>query len=174
MKSTVGEITVALFMSGVAAVLAAIVGFVGAIFLCQALLHGEATESSLVLAPAAAIVFGVIVFLVALRKVMSTVPQMIRDNRLDHHLVLRTQKYAASCVVPVGWSATLPFARISPRKPLEAVCELCRVQLGGHSLGTPTQRDLMPPLPRNHCKPDISGGPIIQLCGPFKGNGDYE
>jgi hypothetical protein len=50
-KSTAGEITVAIFMSGVFAVLAAIVGFVGTIFICQALLHGDATESSLLLAP---------------------------------------------------------------------------------------------------------------------------
>jgi hypothetical protein len=123
MKSTVGEITVALFMSGVAAVLAAIVGFVGAIFLCQALLHGEATESPLVLAPAAAIVFGVIVFLVALRKVMSTVPQMIRDNRLGHHLALRTQKSAAFCVVPVGWLLfPLPEFRLGNHWRLPANC----------------------------------------------------
>jgi hypothetical protein len=33
--------------------------------------------------------------------------------------------------VPGGSSATLPFARISLRKPSEAVCEPRRVRLGG-------------------------------------------
>ena len=82
-KSAAGEITVAIFMSGVFAVLAAIVGFVGTKFLCQPLLHGEANESSLLLAPVAAIIFGVIVFLIALRKIIGHVKsQMTRDNRL--------------------------------------------------------------------------------------------
>src|ERR1700677_1459039 len=33
--------------------------------------------------------------------------------------------------VPPGWSPTLPFARISRKKPSEAVCETRRVRLGG-------------------------------------------
>jgi hypothetical protein len=41
MKSPVGENFIAFLMSGVAAVLAGIVGFVGAIFLCAKLLYGE-------------------------------------------------------------------------------------------------------------------------------------
>ena len=69
MKSTVGESIVTVLMSGVAAAIAAIVGFVGAIFLCQTLLHGEMTEWALVLAPATALIFAVIVFVTVLRKI---------------------------------------------------------------------------------------------------------
>jgi hypothetical protein len=69
MKSTAGESFIAFVMSGVAAVLAAIVGFVGGIFLCQRLLSGEMTEWALILAPATALVFGVVVFVFAFRKI---------------------------------------------------------------------------------------------------------
>ncbi len=69
MKSTVGESIVAALISGVAAVIAAIVGFVGEIFICQTLLRGEMTEWALVLAPATALVLAVSVFVIALRKI---------------------------------------------------------------------------------------------------------
>lgn len=69
MKSTVGESLIAVLMSGVAALLAAVVGFVGAIFLCSKLFSGEATESALILAPATAIVFAVAVFVFAFWKI---------------------------------------------------------------------------------------------------------
>jgi hypothetical protein len=69
MKSTAGEIFIAVLMSGVAAVFAAVVGFVGAIFLCSRLFSGEATESALILAPATAVVFAVAVFVFAFWKI---------------------------------------------------------------------------------------------------------
>ena len=69
MKSTAGEILVAVLMSGVAAVFAAVVGFVGAIFLCSKLFSGEARESALILAPATALVLAFAVFVFAFRKI---------------------------------------------------------------------------------------------------------
>jgi len=69
MKSTVGESIVTVLMSGVAAVIAAVVRFVCAIFLCQTLLRGEMTEWALVLAPATALIFAVTVFVIVLRKI---------------------------------------------------------------------------------------------------------
>lgn len=69
MKSTVGESFIAFVMSGVAALLAAVVGFVGAIFLCEKLFSGEMTEWALILAPATALVFAATVFVFAFRKI---------------------------------------------------------------------------------------------------------
>jgi hypothetical protein len=69
MKSSVGENFIARLMSGLAAVLAAIVGFGGAIFLCAKLLHGETWEWALILVPATAIMFAIAVFDLALRKI---------------------------------------------------------------------------------------------------------
>jgi hypothetical protein len=69
MKSTVGETIVALTMSCVAALLAVVVGFVGATFLCGALLSGEMREWALILSPATALVFAVTVFVFVFRKI---------------------------------------------------------------------------------------------------------
>jgi hypothetical protein len=48
MRSTLGESLVAVLMAGVAAFFAAILGFVGAAWLCSALLSGEMGEWGLV------------------------------------------------------------------------------------------------------------------------------
>ena len=68
-RSTSGEIAVAILMSCAAAAVAAIVGFVGAIFLCAKLLSGESSESALILAPATALVLAVVVFVFSFRKI---------------------------------------------------------------------------------------------------------
>lgn len=68
MNSTVGEIFIAFLISGVVAVLAAIVGFFAGVLLPNILLRGEATEAGLVLAPAMALIFGAAVFVFAFRK----------------------------------------------------------------------------------------------------------
>jgi hypothetical protein len=60
---TIGELMFAILLAFVCALLAAIVGFVGAIFLCQRLLVGEKTEWAFILAPVGAILFGVPGFL---------------------------------------------------------------------------------------------------------------
>ena len=69
MNSTIGENVVAVLMSGFAAIIASILGFVFSIILCSTFLHGEMTEWSLILAPAAAVVFAVSAFAFALRKI---------------------------------------------------------------------------------------------------------
>ncbi len=69
MKSTAGESIIAFVISVVAAALAAIVGFVGAIFLCGKLLSGEMTEWALILAPATALTFAAAAFVFAFRKI---------------------------------------------------------------------------------------------------------
>lgn len=69
MKSTAGETFIAFVVSVVAAVPAAVVGFVGAIFLCEKIFSGEMTEWALILAPATALVFAVAVFVFAFRKI---------------------------------------------------------------------------------------------------------
>jgi drug/metabolite transporter (DMT)-like permease len=56
-------------MAGVAAVFAAVLGFVGAIFLCGELLSGEMTEWGLILAPTTALIFGIGVFVLVFRKI---------------------------------------------------------------------------------------------------------
>jgi hypothetical protein len=66
-ERTLGEVCFAALLGTAAAVPAAIVGFVLAIVLCGAVLHGEATESSLVLAPFFAIVAGVGTFAAVFR-----------------------------------------------------------------------------------------------------------
>jgi len=68
MKSTRGEILVAVLISGVLAVLAAIGGFVAGVFLCTKLFTGEGTESGLVVATALALLVGTAVFVFAFRK----------------------------------------------------------------------------------------------------------
>ncbi len=68
MKSTTGELFFAFLISAVVAVLAAVVGFFAGVFLPEALLSGESTESGLVLAPAMALVFGTVAFVLAFRK----------------------------------------------------------------------------------------------------------
>lgn len=60
MKSTVGEIFVALVIAGVAATFAAILGAVATIFFCTKL-PGEASESGLI-APLVGLVIGIVVF----------------------------------------------------------------------------------------------------------------
>ena len=69
MNSTVGENIVAVLMSGVAAIIAGIVGFVSAIVLCSTFLRGEMTEWDLILAPVAALVFAVSAFVFAFKKI---------------------------------------------------------------------------------------------------------
>jgi hypothetical protein len=69
MKATVGEQFVAVLMSGFAAFLAAIAGFVGTIYLCGRLLRGEMTDWALILAPATAVVFAIAVFVLVFRKI---------------------------------------------------------------------------------------------------------
>jgi hypothetical protein len=68
MKSILGENFVAILISGVIAVLAAVVGAIGGIFLCTKLFTGEGTESALVVAPALALLVGTAVFVFAFRK----------------------------------------------------------------------------------------------------------
>jgi hypothetical protein len=70
MGTRLGEIIFATVLSALAAVLAAVVGFVGAIALSSALFSGEATESALVLAPASALGMAVIAFIVSFRKLL--------------------------------------------------------------------------------------------------------
>jgi hypothetical protein len=69
MKSTAGEIFIAFLMSGVAAVFAAALGFVGASLLCSTLLSGEMTEWALIWAPITALVFAVAAFVFVFRKI---------------------------------------------------------------------------------------------------------
>ncbi len=71
MKSTRGEILVAVLISGVLAVLAAIGGFVAGIFLCRLFFSGESSESALILAPATALLVGAAAFVFAFRKMSS-------------------------------------------------------------------------------------------------------
>jgi uncharacterized membrane protein len=68
MKSTLGENLVAVLISGVVAILTAIAGLVGGIFLCNKLFTGEGTESALVVAPVLALLVGTAVFVFAFRK----------------------------------------------------------------------------------------------------------
>jgi len=70
-QRTIGEIFFAVALSAVAAALAAIAGFVGAIFLCAKLLTGEAGEAALVLAPATAVVLAVVVFSIFYGKIIT-------------------------------------------------------------------------------------------------------
>jgi hypothetical protein len=56
-------------MSSVAAVFAAVVGFVGAILCCSTFLSGEMTEWDLILAPATALIFAVATFIFAFQKI---------------------------------------------------------------------------------------------------------
>jgi ABC-type multidrug transport system permease subunit len=69
MKSTAGESIIALLISGVAALIAAVVGFVFAIYVCGKLLRGEMGEWALILAPVTAVVSAVAVFVIAFRKI---------------------------------------------------------------------------------------------------------
>jgi len=66
-EPTSGELLVAIALASVPAVLAAIVGFAGAIFLCGRLFAGEMTEWGLILAPVTALIFGAGVFVAAFR-----------------------------------------------------------------------------------------------------------
>jgi hypothetical protein len=68
MKSTPGESFFAFLISAIVAVLAAVVGFFAGVLLPNILLRGEATEAGLVLAPAMALIFGGVVFVLAFRK----------------------------------------------------------------------------------------------------------
>jgi ABC-type multidrug transport system permease subunit len=67
-KSTAGESIIALLISGVAAAIAGVVGFVLAIFFCGKLLRGELGEWALIMAPVTAVVFAVAVFVTAFTK----------------------------------------------------------------------------------------------------------
>lgn len=70
-QRTIGEIIFAIVLSGVAAAIAAVAGFVGAAFLCAKLLIGEAGEAALVLDPATALVLAVVAFSVCFRKIIT-------------------------------------------------------------------------------------------------------
>ena len=70
-KSTIGEIVFASVLSCVVAALAAIVGFVGGIFLCGLLFSGEARESALHVGPTLALLSGSAVFVICFRKIIT-------------------------------------------------------------------------------------------------------
>ena len=70
-RPTIGEIVFASVLSTVAASIAAVVGFVGAAFLCAKLLSGEAGEAALVFDPAAALVLAVVAFSICFRKLIT-------------------------------------------------------------------------------------------------------
>jgi uncharacterized membrane protein len=71
MKTTFGENIFATVLSGIAAALAGIVGFVGGIFICDWLFAGEMTEWALIIAPATALVMAVISFVIVYRKIIT-------------------------------------------------------------------------------------------------------
>jgi len=71
MKSTRGEILVAVLISGVLAVLAAIGGFVAGIFLCRTFFSGESSEFALILVPCTALLVGAAAFVFAFTKTSS-------------------------------------------------------------------------------------------------------
>jgi ABC-type multidrug transport system permease subunit len=71
MKTTIGENVFAIVLSGVAAAIAALVGFVGGIFLCEWLFTGEMTEWALIVAPALALVMAVAAFVIVFRKIIT-------------------------------------------------------------------------------------------------------
>ena len=71
MKATIGENVFATLLAGVAAAIAAVVGFVGGIFLCGWLFTGEATESALIVGPALALVMAVAAFVIVFRKIIT-------------------------------------------------------------------------------------------------------
>jgi hypothetical protein len=62
-----GELMFAICIASICALLAAVVGFVGAIFLCGRLFSGEMTEWALILAPLAALLFGAAAFDITFR-----------------------------------------------------------------------------------------------------------
>ena len=68
---TIGETAIAIVLSAVAAIIAAVAGFVGTIFLCAKLLSGEASEASLVLAPATAVLLATAAFYICFRKIIT-------------------------------------------------------------------------------------------------------
>ena len=70
-QRTIGEIIFAIVLSAVAAAIAAVAGFVGAAFLCAKLLSGEASEASLVLAPATAVLLAMVAFYICFRKIIT-------------------------------------------------------------------------------------------------------
>jgi hypothetical protein len=79
-EPTLGEFLVAIFLAAAAAVPSAIAAFVFAIFLCDKLLAGEATEWGLVAAPLAALASGAIVFAVVFRKIARYGSQSTSDH----------------------------------------------------------------------------------------------
>jgi ABC-type multidrug transport system permease subunit len=70
MKATFGEIVFASVLSAMAAALAAVLGFVGRIFLCGWLLSGEMTEWGLVAGPGLALLMAVGAFVLVFRKII--------------------------------------------------------------------------------------------------------
>jgi hypothetical protein len=71
MKTAIGENVFATLLAGVAAAIAAVVGFVGGIFLCGWLLRGEMTQWGLIVAPALALVMAVTAFVIVFRKIIT-------------------------------------------------------------------------------------------------------
>ena len=70
-QRTIGEIVFAIVLSAMAAALAAIAGFVGAVFLCAKLFSGETREAALILGPATALVLAVVAFSICFRKIIT-------------------------------------------------------------------------------------------------------
>jgi hypothetical protein len=71
MKSTFGESIVAVVMASVASVFAAVLAFVGAAWLCSALLSGEMGEWGLVVAPPTAVIAAIVAFAAVFHKIRS-------------------------------------------------------------------------------------------------------
>ncbi len=69
-KYTLGEVLFATLLGLVAATLTAIAAFVGAIFICARLFTGEASYSSLLFGPVAALITGVVAFILTFRWIL--------------------------------------------------------------------------------------------------------
>jgi hypothetical protein len=71
MKSSFGEVAVAVLIAGAMAAVAALAGFAAGAIVPALLLSGEGSYSGLLFAPLTAIVLGVLVFVIAFRKIIS-------------------------------------------------------------------------------------------------------
>lgn len=67
LRPTLGESLVSTLIAAVCALIAAAIGFVGGVFLCGWLFTGEMAEWALIVAPVAALVFGVLTFVLVFR-----------------------------------------------------------------------------------------------------------
>ena len=66
MLEAIGRIMIVIFGFGVAAALAAAAAFYGTIIICVTLMNGESSQIALVLAPIAAVVSALVVFVLVL------------------------------------------------------------------------------------------------------------